>query len=406
MLVGARRIMKLTGERLRGRRWLLFPPSALGVFVLLLGSLQLGMFWVNLSPPPRLPLFQQQTLNLGADSSQTFAPISSEFVRCSQGGICGSLPSDPRSGPGPQDPGNVTPTRPPFTPKGGNDDLANARFIELSSGEFEDKTDISENTTEKNEPTPFTCTPTIAKTAWYFFKVPDTVREDRWINVRVTPESFDSVLALYMVTGSEADFREANAFESLSPETCGSMSVPAAQVSPGTYYLQVGAKDGIGGNIAFSFTELPIDHPANDNVSEADTVRGTGKYPANTINTSSATTEEGEKSPACVESIVKTVWYKYLPTEDETLSADTFGTLWDVVVSIWRGADLQSLQRVRREEATPQYCTRNQSGTGGSSLNFEAEKGVTYYFQVGGNGKAEEVNNSGSLMFHVFGNFS
>lgn len=103
------------------------------------------------------------------------------------------------------------------------------------------------------------------------------------------------------------------------------------------------------------------------------------------VDTSSATEEDGEPNPTCAFDSSKTVWYQYTPGSDMTLAAHTTGSSFETVVGVWTGTSLGGL--------SPVAC-RNSSST--SRSVFAASSGVTYLFQVGGFGA-----NSGNLQFHL-----
>lgn len=107
-----------------------------------------------------------------------------------------------------------------------------------------------------------------------------------------------------------------------------------------------------------------------------------------TTNTASATFQSGE--PYCTGSIDKTVWYRYLAPTNTTLRADTIGSTFDTVITVYEGTSLDQLSEVA--------CVDREGSTVGEQAVFQVVAGFTYYFQVGGSDGA-----SGDLSFRVRG---
>jgi hypothetical protein len=114
--------------------------------------------------------------------------------------------------------------------------------------------------------------------------------------------------------------------------------------------------------------------PSNDNFANATTV--TEPLPVtDSISTIDATTEATDPVPDCSGSVSHTVWYSYTPSADGLVQADTLGSDYDTVVSVWTGT-AGSLSQVG--------CNDDFGGIGGpSQLTFSATGGTTYYLMVG-----------------------
>lgn len=76
--------------------------------------------------------------------------------------------------------------------------------------------------------------------------------------------------------------------------------------------------------------------------------------------------------PSSCASAGGTAWYRYQPSTDVALFADTFGTGSTTALGVFRGTSLRDLQLVK--------CDTNVLGN--SQIGFRAVKGATYYFQV------------------------
>jgi len=94
----------------------------------------------------------------------------------------------------------------------------------------------------------------------------------------------------------------------------------------------------------------------------------------------------------------RTVWYSFTAAQTATMVADTFGSDFDTVVSIWRGPiTLDALvQGVGMPE--PLACNDDSGGRAQSELVFAATAGQTYAIQVG----AAEGSSGGTLVFHLY----
>jgi M6 family metalloprotease-like protein len=133
--------------------------------------------------------------------------------------------------------------------------------------------------------------------------------------------------------------------------------------------------------------------PANDAFGSATEIGGLPF--AQTIDTRSATVEEGEPAPSCAR-IGKTAWFRFTPTQDVRLKADTAGSGFDTVLAVHRGTGLGSLAETA--------CSDDVDIAAGdlrSSVEFDALAGETYHFQVGGFRSSTGAVAAGSLNFRL-----
>ncbi|MBI4760131.1 MAG: hypothetical protein ACOYYF_00345 [Chloroflexota bacterium] len=91
-----------------------------------------------------------------------------------------------------------------------------------------------------------------------------------------------------------------------------------------------------------------------------------------------------------------TVWYRYTPTVQETISVDTIGTNYDEYLAVWTGT-VGNLNLVA--------CS-DDNYNGFAELSFIANPGVTYYIQAaqfnGYEGGTPSAPTGGLLQFHVY----
>jgi hypothetical protein len=115
--------------------------------------------------------------------------------------------------------------------------------------------------------------------------------------------------------------------------------------------------------------------PANDNFADAETISGGSAsiYGTNI----GATTEIGEPSPA---GSSRSVWYRWTAPVSGRVAMDTCTYYnFDTVLSVHTGSTLGSLmQEAANDDADDDGCSL------GSTLNFNATAGTTYYVRVAG----------------------
>ena len=122
---------------------------------------------------------------------------------------------------------------------------------------------------------------------------------------------------------------------------------------------------------------------ANDDFANAKAVPGL-PFSAS-LNTAGATREQGELGLCGMGGA--TVWYSFTPDTTQFIQADTLGSDFDTVLSVYTGASLASL--------TPVGCNDDTADLQ-SAVTTKLDGGQTYYFQVGG-----LYGHRGSLVFHL-----
>ena len=115
-----------------------------------------------------------------------------------------------------------------------------------------------------------------------------------------------------------------------------------------------------------------FDQPANDNFANAEVISG---LPSTVYgNNLGSTTESGE--PRLCGFVGSTVWYRFTPSQDGIVIADTLGSGYDTVLSAYQGSDLTSLSLLA--------CNDDAFGSYQSGIYFPVSAGETVYVQVGG----------------------
>jgi hypothetical protein len=127
--------------------------------------------------------------------------------------------------------------------------------------------------------------------------------------------------------------------------------------------------------------------PANDDF-DAAVVITTLRFTDN-LNTSEATSAADDPANDCVIG-GHTVWYKFTPSEDMRINANTFGSDYDTGIAVYTGARGALTQITCNDDAvTGQFVQSN--------VNFDAVAGQTYFFMVGSFGDSP----GGNLVFNV-----
>jgi Icc-related predicted phosphoesterase len=126
--------------------------------------------------------------------------------------------------------------------------------------------------------------------------------------------------------------------------------------------------------------------PSNDSLANA--IDFTGKIPYSIQkSTLGATTESGELMSTCSNDNKATVWYKFIPSVDQQLSLDAFGSDYDTNLSVWTGTS---------HPLTEVACNDDSSRVKQSQLNWQFKAGITYYIAIGG-----YTGETGNLIFNV-----
>jgi hypothetical protein len=109
----------------------------------------------------------------------------------------------------------------------------------------------------------------------------------------------------------------------------------------------------------------------------------------NTEDTSAATAASDDPTPPCGNGAKhRSVWYAFTPASDLVITADTFGSDYDTILSVYTGF-CGSLS------AVPGACNDNAVGLQ-SQVSFAVSAGTTYYFMI-----SATTTTGGTLVFNV-----
>jgi hypothetical protein len=116
-----------------------------------------------------------------------------------------------------------------------------------------------------------------------------------------------------------------------------------------------------------------IPPPPNDNYANASVVSLVGNTYSNTVNTTNATNEGLDPVLSCVSSHSHGVWYRLTVVSSGSVSANTFGSDYDTVLSVFTGSPGSFVVVA---------CNDDSSNTLQSSVTFPVTAGTTYRFFI------------------------
>ena len=265
-----------------------------------------------------------------------------------------------------------------FTLEAG-DPPANDGFLDatpVNSLPFSDSVDVTAATAQHGEPSCYGNESTV----WYSFS-PD---EEALLVADSQGSDYAATIAIWTETKFGLVLEECS-----QPGSALALEAEAGE----TYFIQVSRvprfffrgpepepAEPPGFSLQFNiFVAVP---PANDDFANAQFV--TSLPFTMTVNNLTATEEDGEPSPGCLEpySVEYTLWYRYTPVRDEILVADTAGSQpYNIAIGVYTGDVADTLELPALADLTQVACTSLFSFP--TRVGFQAEAGQTYYFQVG-----------------------
>lgn len=212
-------------------------------------------------------------------------------------------------------------------------------------------------------------------TVWYTF----TATADGALRADTAGSSFsDTTLSVYQAGGP--------GIGDLVFLQCGSFgSAVTFSVEAGvTYYFQAGSVNSAGGDLRLNLEEAS--RPANDRFDSATVIPLPLPFD-DTVDTSAASIEDGEPTPACAYYGLGTrsIWYAFTAERSGSISASIPGASFTPVVAVYTATALSNPTEVSCQNL-------------GQPLTFRAKARTTYYFQVNNLYPWEQ---GGSIQFHL-----
>ncbi len=256
-----------------------------------------------------------------------------------------------------------------------NDNFAFA--IVISSLPFTHSTNTVPATTEGSDPTPSCSFGFRELSVWYRYTPPangtvvaDTIGSD-----------YDTVLSVW--TGSQGSLTEVGCHDDISLGVNFQSKIELSLTGGTTYYFMVSGFFS-GGSLVFNLKTPNV----NDNVANATMITA---LPFNdTVDTTTASTEGTDPTPSCgLGSKQKSVWYKYTAPSSGDVTADTFTSDYDTILSAYTGSPGSFSEAACNDDAIGLQ----------SQVSFAVTGGTTYHLMVSG-----FMGESGMLVFHMTGN--
>jgi hypothetical protein len=328
----------------------------------------------------------------------------------------------------------ATPTPTPTTPSGvSNDACANAAVI--GSAPYSNTVVTTGATIDAADPAVGCGNGSRGKSVWYRFTAPSSGT----LTANTFGSSYDTILAAY--TGSCGAFTAVSG--ACNDDSSGLQSRVSFTANAGsTYYFLASAYSNNGGTLVFqltfqgagptatrsptftaapptatwtqtppptstfspgpptqtstitpTFTALPPATPTSASGLFNDTCANAGVVDvtpySNTIGTASATTDASDPAPACGNrSRGKSVWYRFTAPSSGVLTANTFGSSYDTILSAYTGT-------CGAYVPVAGACNDDTNGLQ-SRISFTAAGGATYYFLV-----TAYSSNGGTTVFQL-----
>lgn len=234
-----------------------------------------------------------------------------------------------------------------------NNNFANAKPI--SSPPYTDSVDLTDATTQVNEPTPCGLA---GETVWYDFHA----TANRRYGIDTRGSNLIATIVLYTGTSLST----LNEVECRSHDHGDAADLILNSVAGTTYRIQIGVDSDsqATANRSLVMHFVRLTKPANDLPGNARSISGipyTG-----TAQDIRAATGTGDPPDNCTFKS-KTVWYRYTSTKTQVLSADNLLGDFSATIAVFRGSGLSFVT-----------CGPDNIAA------FRAVKGKTYYIQIGG----------------------
>ncbi len=271
-----------------------------------------------------------------------------------------------------------------------NDDINNAIGISNAGGiaRFSETKIVSGATLNSSDPTFPWATPRPGDhTVWYRF----TTFSGGKLTVNTRSSNYDTVLGVY--TGQPGSLKRVAWNDNIS-STVRQSAVTITALANTTYYIEAASKTSTAGNLTFKLVFTPPT-TGNNGIGAPRQLKDNGKgykfserkdiYTATTVTSdpffplSSGSTRG-----------FRTIWYRFYPLTNGTLTVNTQGSNFDTLLGVWQGSTT-ALKQVKWDD--------DSGGSGTSSLSVLLPGRHYYYIEVAD-------KNQGSANSHLTFNLS
>lgn len=159
-------------------------------------------------------------------------------------------------------------------------------------------------------------------------------------------------------------------------------SVPITVFDPGQ------PAPGTTNALTFTVTGAPAPPPANDQFPGTTVTLNAGNSFTDTVDSSGATSDTGgiadpTPPPSCFTDTTglvnngkaRSIWYRFTPSVNASVTANTQGSLYDTILSVWSGSQGSLTSVACNDDINPGIVVQ-------SSVAFTATAGTTYFFMV------------------------
>ncbi len=260
----------------------------------------------------------------------------------------------------------------PVTPPA-NDDFNSAATIGNPGGiaKFVETKDVSGATLTGDDPSfPWSTPKPGDHTVWYRF----TTFTNGKLVVNTRGSSYDTVLGVY--TGQRGSLKRVAWKDNISSTNKQSQVSISAQANT-TYYIEVASKSASAGNLKLSLTFTPPTTAFNSIGSPRQLKdNGKGYQFSDQRDVYTATTYSGDPLfPLSSGSArgYRTIWYRFYPITNGTLTVNTQGSNYDTILGVWQGST-SKLNMVKWDD--------DGGGSATSSISVQLAGRHYYYIEV------------------------
>lgn len=281
------------------------------------------------------------------------------------------------------------------SPPPANDQFSNARVINPAALPYSDTIGSGAPSTEANEPTT-DCDAPYYGTQWWRFAptVNGTYRVD------TIGSTFNTLIDVYRGT-TLAGLAKVECNDDVDSNNADLLvsRVAFKGVAGQMYYIRASVSGAFGNAVTLHL--MKVTPPTNDSFANATMINSLPfDTNASNLNATSQPTEprtsNGYYDSSACQHQRATRWYKYTPSVDQVLWANTFVAAdFDTVLGLYTGSTIGTATRITCND--DQWVSGNVIDSSG--ITFLAKAGVTYRFQVGG--FDAESGDQADLPFHL-----
>ncbi len=268
-----------------------------------------------------------------------------------------------------------------------NDDINSAVTVASPGGitKYQDNRDVSGATLANDDPSfPWGNPQPGSATVWYRF----SSFSKGTLVVHTKGSDYDTVLGVY--TGTRGSLKQVAWKDDISSSTKQS-KVAITTLPDTTYYIEVASKSSNAGDLSFTLSYTPI-RTAFNSISSPKQLKDSGSgYEFNDLrDVYSATTYY--KDPLFPLSSgnsrgYRTIWYRFYPLNNGTLTVNTTGSNYDTLLGVWEGS-----------RSNPKVVEWDDDGGGSNTSSLTVRLAGRHYYYIEVADKNKNSANSHMLL--------